>query len=296
MDKDTFFQKKRLLNTGGKYLDLDIPKIAGILNVTPDSFYDGGRFTSRDKILKQVNKMIEEGADIIDVGASSTRPGANEICAEEEYERLIKALGAIRENWPEITISVDTTRADIACNVIKNFQVNIINDISGGMADPTMKDIIAEFQIPYIIMHMKGTPETMQNNTQYSDLLKEIIEFFSQQTEILLSNGINDIIIDPGFGFAKTLEQNYQILCHLNVFKMFGLPIMVGLSRKSMIYRLLNITPNDALIGTTALHMMALERGADILRVHDVLEAKQIIELFRKTQDEGRNYTLQHRE
>lgn len=296
MDKDTFFQKKRLLNTGGNYLDLNIPKIAGILNVTPDSFYDGGKYLEEAKLVKQVEKMLHEGADIIDVGACSSRPGAKEISIEEEYKRLSSALGPVREKWPEIIISVDTSRAEIVQQVIENFQVNMINDISGGMADPEIFDVIAEFQVPYIIMHMQGTPETMQSSINYSDLLREIIEFFSRQINFLIQKGIHDIIIDPGFGFGKTLEQNYQILCHLEVLCMFNLPIMVGVSRKSMIHRLLEISPDEALNGTTALHMLALEHGADILRVHDVMEAKQTVQLFQKTLSEGENYTFQHRE
>jgi len=296
MDKDTFFQKKRLLNIGGNYLDLDIPKIAGILNVTPDSFYDGGKYLEEAQLLKQVEKMLNEGADIIDVGACSSRPGAKEISIEEEYKRLSRTLSPVRKKWPEIIISVDTTRAEIARQVIENFQVNMINDISGGITDPEMFNVITEFQVPYIIMHMQGTPETMQSSTNYSDLLREIIEFFSQQINILVQKGVHDIIIDPGFGFGKTLEQNYQILCHLEVLCMFNLPVMVGVSRKSMIHRLLDITPEEALNGSTALHMLALEHGADILRVHDVMEAKQTTQLFQKTHAEGENYTFQHRE
>ena len=296
MDKDTFFQKKHLLRIGRNYLNIDTPKIAGILNITPDSFYDGGRYLDKDAVMNQVGKMISEGAGIIDVGAASSRPGAEEIGGNEELERLARALGPIRETWPDVIISVDTTRADIARKVVEKFQVNIINDISGGTADPEMFDTLAEFQIPCIIMHMRGTPKTMQKNTDYSDLLKELLEYFNHQTETLKQKGIHDIIIDPGFGFSKTLEQNYQILYHLHVFSILSYPLMVGLSRKSMIYRKLNITPDKALNGTTALHMMALERGADIIRVHDVSEAKQTIELYINARSEGNKYTHQHSE
>jgi len=296
MDKDTFFQKKRLIRIGGNYLDLDIPRIAGILNVTPDSFYDGGKYLEKKKIIAHVDRMLHEGADIIDIGACSSHPGAKEIGVAEELQRLTDALAPIREKWPDICISVDTTRSAIAQKVVENFKVNMINDISGGIADPQMSELIAEMQIPYIVMHMKGTPETMQHTTSYSDLLREIIEFFSRQTELLKSKGIHDIIIDPGFGFGKTLEQNYQILYHLGVFRMFNFPLMVGLSRKSMIYRLLDITPDEALTGTVALHMLALERGADILRVHDVREAKQAIQLFKKAHSEGEKYTCTTRD
>ena len=296
MVKDTLFQKKRLLHVGGKYIDLSVPKIAGILNITPDSFYDGGKYLQKDQLDKQVERMLNEGADIIDVGACSSRPGAAEVSEEEEYKRLSLALETIREKWPDILISVDTTRAGMARKVIEIFRVNIINDISGGKADPEMFDVIATLQVPYIIMHMRGTPESMQQNTDYSDLLREIIEFFSQQIHTLSEKGVHDIVIDPGFGFSKTLEQNYQILYHLDVFQIFNLPILVGLSRKSMIHQLLNISPEQALNGTSALHIMALERGADILRVHDVAEARETILLFQKTFSEGKNYMLQYRE
>lgn len=294
MVKDTSFQKKRLLQVGGKYLDLSVPKIAGILNVTPDSFYDGGKYFETNQLVKQVEKMLNEGADLIDVGAFSSRPGAVEIGEEEEYNRLSRALGAIRDKWPETIISVDTTRANLAGKVIENFQVNIINDISGGMADPEMFDVIAAFHVPYIMMHMRGTPANMQLNTDYSDILSEIIEFFKRQIFAIREKGVNDIIIDPGIGFSKTLEHNYQILHHLDIFQIFNLPILIGVSRKSMIHKLLEISPNQALNGTTVLHTLALERSADILRVHDVLEAKQTIRLFRKTHTEGENYALQH--
>jgi dihydropteroate synthase len=296
MDKDTFFQKKRFIRIGGNYLDLSVPRVAGILNVTPDSFYDGGRFLEKKKMLAHVDKMMHEGVDFIDVGACSSRPGAPVTDVREEMKRLINTLGPIREKWPELNISVDTIRSEVARYVIENFKVNIINDISGGTADPDMIDLIAEFQIPYIIMHMKGTPETMQNDTTYSDLLLDIIGYFSRQTEQLKQKGVHDVIIDPGFGFGKSLEQNFQILYHLGVFKMFNLPIMVGLSRKSMIYRSLDLAPDLALNGTTALHVMALERGANILRVHDVCEARQVILLYKKSFDEGQKYTGRYRD
>ena len=290
MDKDTFFQKKRFIRIGGNYMDLNVPRIAGILNVTPDSFYDGGKFLEKEKIIEHVGRMLNEGADIIDIGACSSRPGAPVTDIHEEVRRLTAALEPVRERWPDICISVDTVRSSVARRVVEKFRVNIINDISGGTADPEMIDLIAELQIPYIIMHMRGTPRTMQNDTSYSDLLREIIEFFSRQTGKLKHSGVPDIIIDPGFGFGKSTEQNFQMLYHLGVFRMFNMPLMVGLSRKSMIYKSLDTTPEHALNGTTALNMMALERGADILRVHDVAEARQVVRLFKKSFDEGHKY------
>jgi len=290
MDKDTFFNKKQNLRIKGNYLQLDVPKVAGILNVTPDSFYDGGRYTGKESIAAQVEKMISEGADIIDIGASSSRPGAKEISSAEEYRRLAETLQIIRTRWPRTIISVDTTKAEIAKKVIENYQVDIINDISGGLADDDMFDIIATYQVPYVIMHMKGVPETMQQHAHYDDLIREVLGYFSERLQDARKKGIHDIIIDPGFGFAKTPEHNFQLLCHLSLFRILELPLMVGLSRKSLIYRTLNITPGESLNGSTALHTMALERGADILRVHDVKEAKQTIELFQRMKTEGNKY------
>jgi len=296
MYKDTFLNKKRNLRIKGSYLQLDVPKVAGILNVTPDSFYDGGKYTTRESIFARAETLISEGADIIDVGAFSSRPGATEISSDEEYARLSVALDIIRNKWPEAVISVDTTKAVIARKAIENFKADIINDISAGMADKEMLDVVAEFHVPFIMMHMKGNPATMQQHTNYSDMVREILAFFNERLELIRKKGINDIIIDPGFGFAKTPAQNFQLLCHLGVFNILELPVMVGLSRKSLIYRTLGITPAESLNGTTALHSMALERGADILRVHDVKEARQTIELFYSMKTEGEKYNDHVRE
>jgi dihydropteroate synthase len=277
--KDTFFLKKSTITCKGKLVDLSTPKIMGILNVTPDSFYDGGRYTNKDIILRRVEKMLEEGADLIDIGAYSSRPGADDIPAGEELKRLEMALQPIREKFQGILVSVDTFRSEVAKHVVENFEVDIINDISAGNADKKMFDTIATLGIPYIIMHMKGTPKNMQENPGYKDVVKEIFMFFSEKLYQLRLLGVNDIIIDPGFGFGKTIEHNYQVLNQLDSFRMFELPVMVGISRKTMIYKTLDITPGDALNGTTVLHTISLLNGANILRVHDVKEAKQAIKL-----------------
>jgi dihydropteroate synthase len=292
-DKDTFFHKKRLIRIKGNYWDFSIPRVMGILNLTPDSFYDGGKYLDSDSMMKQVERMIGEGADLIDVGSYSSKPGAEPVTAAEELRRLLPALELIRKKYPDIILSVDTSRAEVARKVIADFTVDIINDISAGTADPQMADTIADLQVPYIMMHMKGTPQNMQKLTDYKDLVREVIAFLGSQTEFFKQKGVNDIIIDPGFGFSKTLDQNYQLLSHLDTFKMLEYPLLVGISRKSMIYKFLEITPDEALNGTIALHMLALERGANMLRVHDVKEAKQAVNLFIKTKEEGKKYLNQ---
>jgi dihydropteroate synthase len=286
MAKDTFFKKKQFIRIRGKLLDLTTPKIIGILNITPDSFYDGGRYTDKAGLMARIEKMLYEGADIIDIGAYSSRPGAPEVSTEEEMHRLIVALEPIRKKFPEIILSVDTFRSDIARKVIEDYQVDMINDISGGQIDPGMMDTIAEMKIPCIIMHMRGTPQTMQQHTDYDDLIKEVIRFLGKQVSSLLGKGASDILLDPGFGFSKTVEQNYALLANLDAFRILELPIVVGISRKSMIYKFLDIKPDEAMNGTTALHMIALEKGADFLRVHDVKEARQAIKLFVRTREE----------
>ena len=270
------------INCSGKLLDLSEAKIAGILNVTPDSFYDGGRYTSEDKIIKRAEQLIEEGSDIIDIGAFSSRPDAKLISSEEEKKRLVPALTVIRKRFPELIISVDTYRSEIADFVVRNFETDIINDISGGNFDDKMFETIAKLQVPYIVMHIKGTPETMQKNPVYNDVVKDLLKYFSEKIESAKKIGINDIIIDPGFGFGKTINHNYQLLNKLEIFKITERPVMVGLSRKSMIYKLLNSKPEDVLPGTLALNMIALQKGANILRVHDVKETKQVIEVYKK--------------
>jgi dihydropteroate synthase len=277
--KDTFFSKKYTLNCRGKLINLSTPLVMGILNVTPDSFYDGGKYTTEKQILKKTGQMIEEGASIIDVGAYSSRPGAEEISVDEEMKRLGPALNTIRKNCPDIIMSVDTFRSSVAETAVKEYDVDMINDISAGAADKDMFDTVAGLDVPYVMMHMKGTPRDMQINPVYDDVVEEIIRYFSEKIQQAKLSGICDIVIDPGFGFGKRLEHNYQILKRLDDFKIFELPVLVGLSRKSMIYKALNITSPEALNGTTVLNTIALMKGANILRVHDVREAMQAVEL-----------------
>lgn len=288
MVKDTFFEKKRLLSLRGKLMDLKEPQIMGILNITPDSFYDGGLYQNKEAIKKRVNEMLTAGAAIIDVGAYSSRPGADPISEEEEIKRLCPALEVIRKEFPDAVISVDTFRSGIAKKAIREFEADMINDISAGMLDPDLFASMAELQVPYLIMHMKGTPQTMQNQTDYKNLTEELIAFFAERVSVLRKLGLHDILIDPGFGFGKSLDQNYQLLAEMDALQILGLPIVAGISRKSMIYKLLDITPQEALNGTSALHMKALEQGASLLRVHDVKEAAEVICLFNKIQKETR--------
>ena len=277
--KDTFFSKKYSLNCRGKLINLSTPKIMGILNVTPDSFYDGGKYQTRKEILKKTEQMIEEGASIIDVGAYSSRPGAEHISAEVEKQRLSIALGAIRNSFSDVIISADTFRSAVALMAVKDYDVDIINDISAGSADKDMLNTIAGLKVPYVMMHIKGTPQNMQKNPTYDNVVEEIVKYFSEKIQKAKLSGICDIIIDPGFGFGKTLEHNYQILNRLNDFKIFELPLLVGFSRKSMIYKALDTTPVEALNGTTVLNTIAIMNGANILRVHDVKEAADTIKL-----------------
>ncbi len=277
--KDTFFSKKYSLNCRGKLINLSTPKIMGILNVTPDSFYDGGKFQTRKEILKKTRQMIEEGASIIDVGAYSSRPGAEHISAETELQRLGFALDAIRTNFSDLILSADTFRSEVAFMAVKDYEVDIINDISAGSADKNMINTIAGLNVPYVMMHIKGTPQNMQKNPTYDNVVEELINYFSEKIQKAKLSGICDIIIDPGFGFGKTLEHNYQILNRLDDFKIFELPVLVGLSRKSMVYNALDTNPSGALNGTTVLNTIAIMNGANILRVHDVKEAAQTIKL-----------------
>ncbi len=283
--KNSFFQKSFTINCGGKLLSIDQPIVMGILNITPDSFYDGGQYTVQSSILKRTSQIIEEGGKIIDVGAFSSRPGSKMPSIEEERRRLIPALEIIRKNFPDVIISVDTYRSAIAREVVDKFGVQIINDISAGEMDSNMFATIGELKVPYIMMHMKGTPENMQNNPHYDNLMQEISLYFAEKTDKLKLLGVNDIIIDPGFGFGKTIDHNYQLLNNLHEFKAFELPVLVGISRKSMIYKFLNSTPQEALNGTTALHTIALLNGAHILRVHDVKEAVETIKLVGKLKE-----------
>jgi dihydropteroate synthase len=250
----------------------------GILNITPDSFYDGGIFDSNKKILKQVQKMLEDGADIIDVGGCSSRPGSKKVTKDDEIKRVIPTIELIKSKFNEAIVSVDTFRSEVAKKAV-NSGASIVNDISAGELDPNMFNCIAELGIPYIMMHMQGSPQTMQNKPIYNSLVNDIITNLSKKIFRARELGIIDIVIDPGFGFGKTLEHNYQILNDLSFFKELDCPILVGISRKSMIYKLLNNDPKNALNGTSCLNTVALSKGANILRVHDVKEAKEIIKL-----------------
>jgi len=280
--KDTFFSRKLTINCGGELLDLSIPRIMGILNITPDSFYDGGKYISNTQIIDRVQQMINEGCDILDIGAYSSRPGAKDISEKEEINRLTPIIELIKKHFPDIILSIDTFRSVVAEHVIENFKIEIINDISAGDMDSRMFEVIARHQVPYIMMHMQGTPQNMQNNPKYENVVKEVIRYFAKKVDHLKLLGVNDLILDPGFGFGKTIDHNYQLLKHLNDFKIFELPILTGLSRKSMIYKYLNQSPNEALNGTSILNTLALLGGANTLRVHDVKEAKETILLTQK--------------
>ena len=272
------------INVNGRLMDLSEPQVMGILNVTPDSFYAGSRSETEKDIVQRLHQIIDEGASIIDIGGYSSRPNAEHISAEEEMNRLRNGLEIIRKHHPDAVVSVDTFRADIAKMCVEEYGVAIINDISAGQMDETMFSTIAQLRIPYIIMHMKGTPQDMQVSPKYDHFLKEIFYYFSEKVQKLRDLGVKDIIIDPGFGlsFGKTLEHNYELMNHLEEFNLFELPLLVGVSRKTMIYKLLGTTPEEALNGTTALHTIALLKGANILRVHDVKEAVESIKIVQK--------------
>jgi dihydropteroate synthase len=281
--KDTVFSKKTTLNCRGKLLDLSVPKVMGILNVTPDSFYDGGRYIETDAVRKRTEQLLSEGADIIDIGACSSRPGASPVTAEEEMKRLSPVLSYIRKQYPEAVLSLDTFRAEVAVMTISDYETDMVNDISAGTADPLMLETVARHGVPYIMMHMQGDPATMQVNPAYEDIIKDIVTFFAERIHKATDAGIKDIIIDPGFGFGKTIRHNFQLLHGLRAFSMFELPVMTGLSRKSMIFKTLDTTPEESLNGTTVLNTIALLNGASLLRVHDVKEAKEAITLFLQT-------------
>jgi len=266
------------INCKGHLIDLSSPKVMGILNITPDSFYDGGSYKNENAILSQVEKVLNEGATFIDIGAYSSRPGANHISEAEELKRIIPVVKLILNHFPETYLSIDTFRSQVAKQCIEAGAA-LVNDISAGQMDDNMIKTVGELGVPYIMMHMKGTPQNMQQQTQYDDLVKDIIFFFSEKIAEARLHKINDIIIDPGFGFSKNLEQNYELLSKLELFNNLDLPLLVGVSRKSMIYKLLKSSPHDALNGTTALNTIALTKGASILRVHDVKEAVECIKL-----------------
>lgn len=269
----------RSINLHGELYDLTTPRVMGIVNVTPDSFFAGSRTPAADALRERVEKMFLEGVDMIDIGGYSTRPGAAPVSEKEELERLALGLRIVRDINPEAIVSVDTFRANVARCCIEELGADIINDISGGDMDTEMFATVSQLQVPYIIMHTRGTPATMQTLSDYTDVGAEVLSSLAAKVSILRRMGLNDIIVDPGFGFAKTAAQNYELLRALPSFRAIGCPVLVGLSRKSMVYRSLGISPADALPGTTALHTYALMHGADILRVHDVAEAKQVIEV-----------------
>lgn len=270
------------LNVRGRLLDLSEPQVMGILNVTPDSFYAKSRMNTEESIRMRVRQIVEEGGSMIDVGAYSSRPGADDVSAEEEMERLRHGLRLVREEAPDMPVSVDTFRADVAKMCVEELGADIINDISGGELDKEMFQTVAKLGVPYILMHMKGTPQTMQEAPHYDDLMKEVMLYFSEKIQQLRDLGQKDIILDPGYGFAKTLDHNYELLAHQEMLCIFELPLLVGVSRKSMIYKLLGCTPNEALNGTTALNTIALQKGASILRVHDVKEAVEVVRIVTK--------------
>jgi dihydropteroate synthase len=280
--ENKIFYVNQTLNVRGRLINLATPKVMGILNVTPDSFYDGGRYDSEAAILHQAEKMIAEGAAFIDVGGYSTRPGADDISVEEETRRVVNAIKVIVKRFPTIIISIDTFRSEVARAAMEE-GASIINDISGGEQDPAMLDIASKYQLPFILMHMRGNPKTMTQLSTYENLIKDVADYFHAKIAQLHSRGIKDIILDPGFGFAKTAHQNFQLLNSLDYFKILNKPLLIGISRKSMIWRTLSTTPDHALNGTTSLNTIALLKGASILRVHDVKEAVEAISMVSAT-------------
>lgn len=266
------------INCNGKLIDLSSPKVMGILNITPDSFYDGGKYHDEKSIILQVEKMLQDGATFIDVGAYSSRPGAKHISEEEELNRIIPVIQLLKNEFPTILLSADTFRSKVAQRCIENGAC-IINDISAGSMDPEMFSTIAKLQVPYIMMHMQGSPQNMQNNPTYNDIVQEVLFYFSKKISELRDLGVNDVITDVGFGFGKTLEHNYSLLKNLALFKNLDVPMLVGISRKSMLYKPLEISPNEALNATTSANTIALLNGANILRVHDVKEAVEVIKI-----------------
>lgn len=282
LTEDKLFLQKYTLQIKGRLLSLKKPKVMGILNLTPDSFFEGSRVKiSKEQVLTKADQMVKEGADILDIGGYSTRPGAVDISVNEEINRVVPAIGWIKDAYPEILISLDTFRSQVAKKGIEA-GADLINDVSGGNLDPEILQVVADSGLPYIAMHMRGTPQTMKGLSNYSDLIPEILYYFAEKVDLFKKLGIKDVILDPGFGFAKTAEQGFQLLKNLNLFRSLGLPVLAGISRKSMIYKTLGVTASEALNGTTALHMVALQQGVNILRVHDVKEAKETIKLYEK--------------
>lgn len=290
--KDTVFSQKHLINLNGKLLDTSVPKIMGIINLSPDSFYAGSRKLNREELLQTVGQMLNEGADILDIGAASSRPGAKDTDVITESERYTAALDTIREKYPDVPLSLDTWRSEVASRMHERFRIEMVNDITGGDGDPGMYDFIATAQLPYVIMHKKGNPAGMQENPQYEDVVDEVLRYLADRIWILKEKGVNDVLADPGFGFGKSLEHNYSLLADLDVFRCLEVPLVAGISRKSMIWKPLNTDPSGALNGTTALHSLALMKGASILRVHDVAAAAEVIRLFKLVKNAGREDKL----
>ena len=273
---------KKFINIKGSLIDFENPVVMGIVNITPDSFYSGSRKQTDEAVLLRCRQILDEGGAIIDIGAQSTSPTSAFLSASEEAERLMPALKTIRREFPDAVLSVDTFYADVAKQAVQEFGVDIINDISGGQIDEKMFPAVAELNVPYILMHMRGTPQTMQQLTHYDNFIQDFLYYFSEKINRLNQLGVNDIIIDPGFGFSKTLEQNYQLMAYLKYLDVFEMPLLVGISRKSMIYKLFGSTTEESLNGTTALNTAALLSGADILRVHDVKEAVECVKIVSK--------------
>lgn len=270
------------ININGELLDFSTPLVMGILNVTPDSFYSGSRKQSEEEIVSRVCQILEEGGKIVDIGGQSTTPTSTLIPAKEELKRLEPTLRLVRKEFPNTILSIDTFYSEVAGPAVEKYGVNIINDISGGQIDDNMFETVARLNVPYILMHMRGTPQTMQQHTHYDNFIQDILYYFSEKLSKLNLLGVNDIIIDPGFGFSKTTDQNYQLMAYLKYFNIFDVPILVGISRKSMIYKLLECTPQESLNGTSALNTFALLSGANILRVHDVKEAVECVKIVEK--------------
>lgn len=284
-----FFKNRKTIQLNGELISLENPIVMGILNITPDSFFEGSRYNTEKEIIGKAQQMIDDGATILDVGAYSTRPGADSVTVKEEVNRLDVAMTVLRKHFPDTAISLDTFRSTVAKEIIEKHGPCIINDISGGTLDPHMFHTVAELGVPYILMHIQGTPSNMQENPNYKDVFKETLLFLSERVAKLREIGVADIIIDPGFGFGKSLEHNYELLNRLDGFKILEAPLLVGISRKSMIYKPLGIDANEALNGTTVINTMALLQGANILRVHDVKEAVEAVKIVSLTQSTSEN-------
>lgn len=283
-----FLKRKNTINLNGRLLDLSKPVVMGILNVTPDSFFDGGKYKTEKKVLKRAEEILEQGGSIIDIGAVTTQAGSEGISTKDEIDRLLPAVKAVKKAFPEAFVSIDTYRSWVALKVIEDCGPCMVNDVTGGSFDVHMFDTVGKLGVPYVLMHMQGTPLKMQENPVYEDIIRDISMFFTDCVKKLTKAGVKDVIIDPGFGFGKTLEHNYELLNRLDSFKVFQLPLLVGVSRKSMIYKLLGSNPEEALNGTSVVNTLALMGGADILRVHDVreaVEATRILNMVRSTSE-----------